>query len=374
MSKLISVSVTLLLILCVLNSCSTIPSRDSLAGASIIGEASDLFVFVPIKHNRVLLSRILPQNRYLEKALDRTEYIYASVKVKNKKMTDVQVEASRHTSKDVSEKEAEDETSIEGSEAVAIEAPSDAHITEEKKRAMLPVTSSSDVAVNSSIVSGSDSSESEDIFKLLSYDICAIGRYPKSIAGLVFKKRNGWQKQKATSSGYKYYKKIDAFDAKGVPSFSFFSIPASNLALFSYNEKNEAKMENLLDRVNSPSPVHFGEEFEFKMQQGEEAKDICIYVANPQFFLANLLALDIDLPIDNLRVYLKRNAEKTKEYYNYKIILQMQNETASFATRLLLSKLLKTQVRIEDDSIIIEKAKLGLDRLVKIINRVLNRE
>ena len=133
-------------------------------------------------------------------------------------------------------------------------------------------------------------------------------------------------------------------------------------------------MENLLDRVNSPSPVHFGEEFEFKMQQGEEAKDICIYVANPQFFLANLLALDIDLPIDNLRVYLKRNAEKTKEYYNYKIILQMQNETASFATRLLLSKLLKTQVRIENDSIIIEKAKLGLDRLVKIINRVLNRE
>ena len=80
------------------------------------------------------------------------------------------------------------------------------------------------------------------------------------------------------------------------------------------------------------------------------------------------------MPIDNLKVYLTRNTEKAKEFYNYKIILQMRNITAGFATRLLLSKLLKTQVRIEDNNIIVEKARVSVDRLVQIINKLLNRE
>jgi len=313
MLRLANVSLSFLFACFVLVSCSSIPSRGSLAGATVVGEASDVFVFVPVKHNRTLLSRILPQNNYVEKALDRTEYIYLSLKVKNK-------ESSGYSFDD----------------------------------------------------SSNDDSE-EDIFNSLSYDVCAIGRYPKSIAGLVFNKNNGWQRQK-TSSGYKYYKKLNHLNAKGLPSFSFFSIPSSNLALLSYNEHNEYKMENLIDRVDSPYPVRFGEEFEIAIQQGGAAQDVCIYVANPHFFLSNLLALEIDLPIDNLKVYLKRNTEKTKEFYHYKIVLQMRNITASFATRLLLSKILKTQVRVEDNNIIVEKARVSLDKLVQIINKVLNRE
>jgi len=325
LSKLISVSASFLLILYLHTSCASLPVRDSLTGVSIVGQASDVFVFVPIKHNRLLLSRILPKAKYVQKALDRTEYIYMSVKVKHQGL---------------------DELEDGGGE------PGDI----------------------SEIADDERLSNTEDIFKLLSYDVCALGRYPKSIAALVFKKRDGWQKQKAASSGYKYYKRLDAVDARGVPSFSFCSIPESNLALFSYNERNESKMEKLLQSVSSPRKVSFGDEFAQAIKQAKTSHEICIYVANPHFFLSNLLALELDLPIENLRIYLRRNAEKAKEFYNYKLILQMRNETAGFATRLLLSKLLKTQARIEGENIIVEKSKLGLDRLVDIINKVLNRQ
>ena len=372
-------------------SCSSVPSRGSLAGATIIGEASDVFVFVPIKHNRMLLSRILPQNKYLEKVLDRTDYIYASLRVKHKKPMFEDMKEI------VVEKADESTENEENSEVLSADAPIDistvgaiADMPISETLLDIPIadvtkivenkTSGEDLSapqptvssMNSNIDSSIEETE-EEVFKLLSYDLCAVGRYPKSIAGFVFNKRNGWQKQKA-SSGYKYYKKIDGLDTKGMPAFSFFSIPASNLALFSYNEKNECKMENLLDYVDSPRSVRFGEEFELSIQQGDEAKDICIYVANPHFFLEHLLDLDIDLPIDNLKVYLKRNNERAKEFYNYKIVLQMKNITAGFATRLFISKLLKTQVRIEDNNIIVEKARVSLERLVQIINKVLNRE
>lgn len=410
MLRLISTLFCFLLVLFVLISCSSIPSSGALAGATIIGEGADVFVFVPIQHNRTLLSRILPKNNYLEKALDRTDYVYASLKVKNKKpvMFENMESLKENSAESVLEKNEGDEFSSNegrvGSEG-ANEAPTgrefngkgfipttiinditdgrmdvvtESHIKEENDEPIADLgeklsNNSSVVLPNNLYINSSIEDEEQDIFKLLSYDVCAVGRYPKNIAGLIFNKRRGWQKQRATS-GYKYYKKMDMQDAKGAPAFSFFSIPSSSLVLFSYNEKNEYKMENLLDRVDSPRPVRFGKEFELSIQQGEDAKDICIYVANPHFFLENLLAIDVDLPIDNLKVYLRRNTEKAKEFYNYKIILQMRNITAGFATRLLLSKLLKTQVRIEDNDIIVEKARVSLDRLVQIINKVLNRE
>lgn len=333
MSRLISAFFCSFFVLFIFVSCASVHPRGTLAGATVVGKESDVFVFVPIGHNRTLLSRVLPQSKYIEKVLDRTNYLYASIKVKNKKPL---------LFDDVQETE-------EGVNTSSFD--------------------SSDATSTDSSMGG----EGQDIFSLLSYDVCAVGKYPKSIAGFIFNKSNGWQKQKSIS-GYKYYKKVDRVDARGVPVFSFCAIPDSNLALFSYNEANECKMENLLERVDSPHPVRFGEEFELSIQQGENAKDICVYVANPQFFLASLLALDIDLPIDNLKVYLTRNTEKAKEFYNYKIILQMRNITAGFATRLLLSKLLKTQVRIEDNNIIVEKARVSVDRLVQIINKLLNRE
>ena len=48
----------------------------------------------------------------------------------------------------------------------------------------------------------------------------------------------------------------------------------------------------------------------------------------------------------------------------------MENLQASFATRLLLSKLLKSQVNIKENEIIVENAKVFTDRLVEIIKQV----
>ena len=292
-------------------SCATFSQRLTLAGDAIIGKGSDVFVFVPVGYHKNLFSKLFPSQKYIDKAIDRTNYLYISLKMKDDKEA-------------FAEKKSDDE--------------------------MLSIDDEGDALLDK-----------------INFNICAVGRYPKSIAGLVFSKKNGWKKEKS-SGGYIYFQKNSS--AEGGDLHSFFSIPTKNIALFSHNSSDECRMENLIDRLNSPRPSPFGIDFELAMQQGDDSSNICIFVANPHFFLSKLIGIDLDLPIENLKVYLNRNTERAKEFYNYTVILEVQNISAGFATRLLLSKLLKSQVRIEENKIIVEKAKITKDRLLEIIKRV----
>ncbi len=296
-------------------SCSTLSKKKVLAGEGVVAPSSDIFIFVPTKHYKKLFSRLFPGSPYAEKILNRTEYLYLSLKLK-------------------------DEASSEGLE----------------EGGQLDATESS---AYPALDEGDDAS-----FENMKMNICAIGRYPKSMAGLVFNKKNGWQKEKS-ESGYSYYIRGDE------SAFSFFSIPKKELAIFSHNSDDRGEMETLLGRLESPGFIEFGEEFGSKIKSGSQNEEICVFVSNPHLFLSKLVGLQLDLPIESLKLYLKRNTESAKDVYNYSIILDMKNITAGFATRLLLSKLLKTQVRIEENRIIVEKAKIAGDRLLQIVKKVL---
>ena len=295
-------------------SCATFSQRLTLAGDAIIGKGSDVFVFVPVGYHKNLFSKLFPSQKYIDKAIDRTNYLYISLKMKDDKET-------------FAEKKSDDE--------------------------MLSIDDEGDALLDK-----------------INFNLCAVGRYPKSIAGLVFSKKNGWKKEKS-ENGYKYYIKEEG-GAYYAPRFSHFSIPTGELALFSYNSENKYDMENILERVEKPYPINLGVDFELKIQQKKANEDICIFVSNPHLFLSRLVGLDLDFPIETLKVYLKRNGESAKEFYNYSIVLDMKSITAGFATRLLLSKLLKTQVRIEENQIIVEKAKITTERLVQIIQKAID--
>lgn len=370
-----------------------------MAPSTIIGKSSDVFLFVPVKKNMGLLTSLFNEDKYMTKALDKTDYLYVSLKLKNKFKKGAEEREQLESSTEGEEEKIEDaqENVFEESQVNTLQNEIESTSTEgvfnekninetnstyepikeytlqeveikdidEKGDNVFEEEEKGNLYINTQISDEID--EGGDVFDDINYEICAIGKYPKSVAGFIFSKKNGWKKEKS-SGGYIYFQKNSS--AEGGDLHSFFSIPTKNIALFSHNSSDECRMENLIDRLNSPRPSPFGIDFELAMQQGDDSSNICIFVANPHFFLSKLIGIDLDLPIENLKVYLNRNTERAKEFYNYTVILEVQNVSAGFATRLLLSKLLKSQVRIEENKIIVEKAKITKDRLLEIIKRV----
>lgn len=332
-------------------SCESIPPRGSLAGANVIGENSDVFIFVPVQSNKELLTKVLPPHKYLKKALDKTDYLYLSLALKDLPKIDASpsfleennnetIEGEKGSDESVSDKGKNIQDVLEGASSLNV-------LSEENEMTI-------------------EENEKQNIFDLISYNLCAIGNYPAKLARFFLTKKNGWIR-KRKDDGYSYYQREDD-EAK---SFSFFSIPTKEIALFSHNTDYEDKMEEFLERVDRPRPVYFDEDFEMAIQQGNPSNDICIFVANSHFFLSKLLGINLDLPIESLKVYLGRDTSRSKEIYTYSIIIEAKNLTAGFATRLLLSKLLKTQVRVNGNKIVVEKAKVTSERLVELIQKTI---
>lgn len=317
-------------------SCASLPPRGSFAGATIIGGDSDVFIFVPVQHNKELLTKILPSHKYVKKALDKTDFLYLSLTLKDLKQSEILNESI--------EKETED-------------VPADKTISKIEEN-----------IEDGAIISDEAIEENaeKNIFDSVSYDLCAVGNYPTKLTQFFLTKKNGWIRKKG-SEGYTYYQKENVEEE----SFSFFSIPTKELALFSYNAEDEDRMEEVLTRVDKPKPVYFDEDFEMAIQQGNPSNDICIFVANSHFFLSKLLGIELDLPIESLKVYLTKDTSRSKEIYTYSITIEAKNLVAGFATRLLLSKLLKTQVRVNGNKIVVEKAKITSERLVELIQKVI---
>jgi len=333
------------LIACFLLSCASIPPRGSFAGATIIGGNSDVFIFVPVQHNKDLLTKILPNHKYVKKALDKTNFLYLSLSLRDLKQEGNLNEITQEGGGTLEEKlSAETEGAIEKKQEIGILEIQEAGPTE---------------------VTIEENTE-KNLFDSVSYDLCAVGTYPTKIAQFFFTKKSGWARKKG-NEGYTYYQKED----DKAKSFSFFSIPTKDLALFSYNTDDEYRMEEVLERVDKPEPVYFDEDFEMAIQQGNNSNDICIFVSNSHFFLSKLLGINLDLPIESLKVYLAKDTSRSKEIYTYSIIIEVKNLTAGFATRLLLSKLLKTQVRVNGNKIVVEKAKVTSEKLVDIIQKVI---
>ena len=324
-------------------SCRSIPPRGSFAGATIIGEDSDVFLFIPVQYNKSLLTKILSNNKYVKKAIDKTDFLYLSLALKDLKQVENDTDSIQET---YIEDEIESET--EGM----------LQDTEKMKKSKEKVASEKPENLKENA--------EKNPFDMVSYDVCAVGSYPTKLTRFFLTKKNGWTRKKG-EEGYIYYQQENT-QAK---SFSFFSIPTSDLALFSYNTTNEDKMKKILERVDKPRPVYFDEEFEMAIQQGNPSNDICIFVSNSHFFLSKLLGINLNLPIESLKVYLTKDSSRTKEIYTYSIILEAKNLTAGFATRLLLSKLLKTQVKVNGNKIIVEKAKVTSEKLVELIQKVI---
>ncbi|MGP1438339.1 MAG: hypothetical protein ACTTKH_04630 [Treponema sp.] len=344
MNKNIFLSIIICLLLA---SCSTIPPRGSFAGATIIGEDSDVFIFVPVQHNKSLLEKILPEHKYIKKALYKTNFLYLSLKLPNNENANKNIENDEETEEDSLQEGTLIQEDISLQEEVSLEE-------------VLTIEGATDETISNAPI------EEKNIFDLVSYDLCAVGAYPSKLIQFFLTKKNGWNRKKG-NEGYTYYQKEDPEKS----SFSFLSVPTKDLALFSYNSNDKDKMKKVLERVDKPRPVYFDEDFEMAIQQGNPSNDICIFVSNSHFFLSKLIGINLDLPIENLKVYITKDTSRTKEVYTYSIILKAKNLTAGFATRLLLSKLLKTQVRIDGNTIVVDKAKVSSERLVSLIQKVL---
>lgn len=154
-------------------SCRSIPPRGSFAGATVIGEDSDVFLFIPVQYNKSLLTKILSNNKYVKKAIDKTDFLYLSLALKDLKQVENDTDSIQET---YIEDEIESET--EGM----------LQDTEKMKKSKEKVASEKPENIKENA--------EKNPFDMVSYDVCAVGSYPTKLTRFFLTKKNGWTRKK----------------------------------------------------------------------------------------------------------------------------------------------------------------------------------
>lgn len=186
--------------------------------------------------------------------------------------------------------------------------------------------------------------------------ICAAGNYPHLLSGSFFRKTDGWNHEK-TSGGIKYYSSryLDT------------SLPKKNIAIMLFGTPPRRSMEETVQLLENPESVSLPPSFENLLKTGAASGKIGLFVRNADFFLYKILGIKLGFPIDKIEMYLTKDTTSRKEVYNYNLDIEVNNANMGFAARLLLSKILKAEVKIDGNKIIVENGKVSAAKLGSIV-------
>ncbi len=187
--------------------------------------------------------------------------------------------------------------------------------------------------------------------------ICATGNYPYKYSGSIFKRKNGWIPNK-TKDSYKYYES----------EYADVSIPSALIACMSLGDKNRQKMDVTLEKLKNPIKPKFSKKFE--ALQKSNSDEIGIFITKPDFFLSQILGVHLGLPLGNIEMYLKKVKQEKKNapvFYNCNIAIKVDNPRTGRFLQIVLGRMLKTKVIVEDSMLKVENKVIPESKIVTII-------
>ena len=194
--------------------------------------------------------------------------------------------------------------------------------------------------------------------RLTEIRICATGKYPYGMTDSIFKKKNGWEPKK-TKEKYKYYKS----------SYVDISIPSPQIACLVMGPDNRQNMEVFLGKLSKPEEAMFSERFGTLVNSGSQ--DIGIFVTNGDFFLGQIIGVQLGLPVGVIEMYLKKNPKVENEYL-YDLSIETKNIMTASLLKLFFKKQFKADVRLEENKLLIENRSVTDSRIIDIIKSLYN--
>ena len=194
--------------------------------------------------------------------------------------------------------------------------------------------------------------------RLTEIRICSTGQYPYGMTDSIFKKKNGWEPKK-TKEKYKYYKS----------SYVDVSIPSPQIACLVMGPNDRQNMEVFLGKLNKPEEALLPQRFDALVNSGSQ--DIGLFVKNGDFFLGQIIGVQLGLPVGVIEMYLKKNSEVENEYL-YDLSIETQNMMTASLLKLFFKKQLKADVRLEENKLIIENRPVTESKIIEIIKSLYN--
>lgn len=178
------------------------------------------------------------------------------------------------------------------------------------------------------------------------------GSYPVALSGLLFSKKDGWEKRRSTSYGKETYYHSSAADIVLRSKNAF--------ALLGSGTRNT---EGFLQRVSEPRQPVFPVRFQTLVDAGGEG-EIGVYAPSGSRVAAALFGLqDIALPVRSIALYLKKNTDAS---YRYSAVFEAVNTRAALVLRALLGAVLKGTLSVQDASIFVENADISEAELISL--------
>ncbi|WP_253693096.1 MULTISPECIES: hypothetical protein [unclassified Treponema] len=188
--------------------------------------------------------------------------------------------------------------------------------------------------------------------------ICSTGKYPYGVTDSIFKKKNGWEPKK-TKEKYKYY----------TSPYIDVSIPSPQIACLVLGPDDRLSMEAFLGKLAQPEEAVFSQRFDALVNSGSQ--DIGIFVKNGDFFLDQIIGVQLGLPVGVIEMYLKKNSGAEGEYI-YDLSVETKNVMTASLLKLFFKKQLKADVRIEENKLIIENRSVSESKIIAIIKSLYN--
>jgi len=132
---------------------------------------------------------------------------------------------------------------------------------------------------------------------------------------------------------------------------------------------NRQNMEVFLGKLSKPEEAMFSERFGTLVNSGSQ--DIGIFVTNGDFFLGQIIGVQLGLPVGVIEMYLKKNSEVENEYL-YDLSIETQNMMTASLLKLFFKKQLKADVRLEENKLIIENRPVTESKIIEIIKSLYN--
>ena len=189
-----------------------------------------------------------------------------------------------------------------------------------------------------------------------SVTVISTGSYPTSLGDLLFSKKDGWEKHKATAlSNTSYYSSAVA---------DILMRERTAFMLLGTEQRNTAAF---LQHIADPHPPIFPPRFQALPESGSIG-EIGLYTRSGSLLITAMLGLDgVDLPIRSIELYLKKNIDSV---YQCSAAFEAVDARSALVIRLLLSRSMAGEFSVQGSSVFVENADITEKELIKLLQGV----
>jgi len=187
--------------------------------------------------------------------------------------------------------------------------------------------------------------------------VVSAGSYPVSLSGLLFSKKDGWEKRRSQFLVNSAYYHSQAADVVLRPKTAF--------ALLGNKDRNT---DAFLQRITEAQQPAFPARFESLLSRdgaGETHAEIGVYIRSAHRIIAELAGLeDIELPVRSIEFYLRKAAGTT---YRYSAVFETVNARTAAVLRLWVGSMLTGTLSIDGSALVMQDAEITEERLIDLL-------